>query len=89
MSLSRSKFLALGGFYRRLKGRTSAGVANTAAARKLAQLYYRLMTQGLEYVEQGLESYEKQYQQQATQRLKKAAQKLGFALVETQTGTLI
>lgn len=89
MSLSRSKGLALGGFYRRLKGRTSAGVANTATARKLAQLYYRLMTKGLEYVEQGLEEYEKQYQQQALQRLKKMAQKMGISLLETQTGTLL
>ena len=89
LSLSRSKHLALGGFYRRLKGRTCAGVANTAVARKLAVLYYRLMTQGLEYVEQGLAEYEKQYQEQAVKRMKKAAQRLGFTLVETQTRTVI
>jgi len=89
MSIAKSKHLALGGFYRRLKGRTSAGVANTAVARKLAGLYYRLMTQGLEYVEQGLHEYEKKYTEQSVKRLKKVAQRLGLTVIETQTGTVI
>jgi transposase len=89
MSLARSKHLALGGFYRRLKGRSGAAVANTATARKLAVLYYRLMTKGLAYVEQGLHEYEKQYQQQSVKRLKKMAQNMGLTLIESQTGMLI
>lgn len=89
MSIAGSRHLALGGFYRRLKGRTCAAVANTATARKLAQMYYRLMTKGLEYVEQGLQDYQKQQEQQDIQRLKKTAQRMGYKILEPQTGTLI
>ena len=89
MSLARSKHVALGGFYRRLKGRTCAAVANTATARKIAELYYRMMTQGLEYVEQGLEEYEKQYKQHTLKRLKKQATQFGLTLIENPTGVVM
>jgi len=89
MSIAKSKHLALGGFYRRLKGRTCAAVANTATARKLAQLYYRLMTKGLDYVEKGLQEYQKQYQLLSLQKLKKTALKMGLTVIDTQTGTVI
>ncbi|MGF1669744.1 MAG: hypothetical protein ACFCU6_04785 [Balneolaceae bacterium] len=51
-------------------------------ARKLAILYYRAMTQGIDYVEQGVEAYEKQYQQHRLHMLYKQAKRLGYALVE-------
>lgn len=89
MSIAGSRHLALGGFYRRLKGRTCAAVANTATARKLAQMYYRLMTRGLEYVEQGLHDYQKQQDIQTLQRFKKSAQKMGLKIIDPQTGALI
>jgi transposase len=84
-SVARSKYLALGGFYRRLKARTNAAVANVATARKLAVLFYRAMRQGLDYVEQGLEEYEAAYRQRQQRYLQKRAAELGLTLVPLST----
>jgi len=80
MSLAGSKYLALGAFYRRVKGRRNAAVAAVATARKLAVLFYRAMTRGLEYVERGLAEYEAAYRAQSERRLRKMAASLGFNL---------
>jgi transposase len=81
-TLGRSKYLALAGFYRRLRSTRGAQVANVACARKIAILFYNTLKFGTQYVEQGLEAYEKRYRQQSINRLRKAAHHLGFALVE-------
>jgi transposase len=81
LSIAKSKHLALGGFYRRVKGRRGAAVAIVATARKLAALYYRAMTRGLDYVEQGLAQYEANCRQQSERHLQKLAARLGFSLV--------
>lgn len=80
MSLAKSKHLALGAAYRRLKARKGAAIAATAIARKPAVLYYNLMTKGLTYVEKGIEAYETQYKEQTIRYMQKTAQKLGFSL---------
>ena len=80
LSIARSKYLALGAAYRRLRSRRGAAIAATAIARKLAVLYYRLMTKGLDYVEQGVQRYEEKYRQQTLRYLQKTAQALGFAI---------
>jgi len=80
MSIAKSKHLALGGFYRRIKGRRGAAVAMVATARKLAVLYYRVMTRGLHYVEEGLAKYEANYRAQMERNLRKTAARLGFTL---------
>ena len=46
MSIAKGKYLAMSGFYRRIKGRRGAPVAIVATARKLAILFYRAMTRG-------------------------------------------
>jgi transposase len=79
--LARSKYLALGGFLRRIRGRRGPKVAVKAAARKLATMFYQMMTKGWDYVEAGLIEYEKTYLQQTISRLSKAAQVHGFELV--------
>lgn len=79
--LARSKYLALGGFLRRVRGRRGPKVAVKAAARKLALMFYQMMTKGWDYVEKGLVEYEKTYLQQTIARLTKAAQVHGFNLV--------
>lgn len=81
-SLLESKNHALGAFGRRVRARRGPGVAVKAVARKLAILYYRAMTQGMDYVEQGVEAYEKQYQERRLHMLHKQASRLGYALVE-------
>ena len=81
MSIARSKHLALGGCYRRLRGRRGEAVAMVAIARKVAGLYYLAMTRGLDYVEQGLAAYELRCREQEQHRLKRFAARLGYRLV--------
>jgi len=80
-SVAKSKYLALGGFYRRVKARTNAAIAIVATARKLAVLYYHAMRHGLAYVEQGLERYEQLYRARQQHFLQKRAAELGLLLV--------
>jgi len=84
-SLAQSKYLALGGFYRRIRGRHGGQVANIAAARKLAVLFYNTLRYGWNYVEQGLNEYEKRYKEQYLKRLKASAKRFGMQLVPQLT----
>lgn len=79
-SVGRSVDKALGGFYRRLKGRRGGLVANLALARKLAELFWRLMVHGVQYVEQGLKQYEAKVAQTERRLLQKLAQKYNLVL---------
>ena len=56
-----------------------------ATARKLAVLFYRAMTRGLEYVERGLAQYEAAYRKQSERHLRKMAARLGFTLQPKNT----
>jgi transposase len=80
LSIAKSKHLALGAHYRKLRGHRGAAVAMTAIARKLAALYYRLMTKGLAFVEEGVKRYEERYQKQQLHFLQKKAASLGYIL---------
>lgn len=80
-SLARSKYLALGGFYRRLRATRGGQAANVAAARKVAVLFYNTLRYGHEYVEQGLERYEALYRHQCLRRLQRNARQFGLTLV--------
>ena len=80
-ALAQSIDKALGGFYRRLRGRIGGLAANVALARKLAQLFYRLLRYGMEYVEKGLKAYEDKVLQTEARWLRKLAKKQGFILV--------
>ena len=79
-SVGRSVDKALGGFYRRLKGRRGGLVANLALARKLAELFWRLMVHGINYVEQGLKKYEEKVAQTEQRLLQKLARKYKMVL---------
>jgi len=79
--LAKSVDKALGGFYRRLRGRIGGLAANVALARKLALLFYRLLRHGMQYVEKGLKSYEARVVETEARLLRKLAKKQGFALV--------
>jgi transposase len=80
-SLARSTHLALGGFYRRVRATRGGQVANIAAARKVAQLFYWTLKHGLHYVEQGLASYEAKYRAQSIKRLQAAARRFGLTVI--------
>jgi len=79
-SVGRSVDKALGGFYRRLKGRRGGLVANLALARKLAVLFWRLMVHGKDYVEQGLQKYEEKVAQTEQRLLQILASKYNLVL---------
>ncbi len=80
LSIAKSKHLALGAAYRRIRGHRGAPIAVTAIARKLAVLYYRLMTKGLDYVEEGIKRYEERHRERTMRFLKKTAESYGFTL---------
>ena len=80
-SLSRSKDIALGGFYRRLAARRGGLVANIALARKLAVLFWRVMVKGIHYVEYGLQQYEAKVLDSKQKALRRLARQFGQQLV--------
>jgi hypothetical protein len=59
------------------------GKAVTAAAHKLARLFYALLTKGQEYVDQGQQYYEERYRERVIHHLQRRAQTLGMCLVPT------
>jgi len=75
---------ALGAYFRRQRGRLGAPKAITATAHKLARIFYSMIKNGEEYVDQGQEYYEEQYRGRVLKNLKKRAQSMGFALVADQ-----
>lgn len=72
---------ALGAYYRRLCARMDKAKAVTAAAHKLARLFYALLTRGQEYVDQGQQYYEERYRQRVLYNLQRKASTLGMSLV--------
>lgn len=80
-SLARSKDLAPGGFNRRTAARRGGLVANIALARKLPILFWRVMVNGTDYVEQGLPQYEAKVPQTKRRALSRLARELGQQLV--------
>lgn len=89
-SLAQSKNIALGGFYRRMAARRGGLVANIALARKLAQLFWRVMVKGLAYAEAGVKAYEEQVLETKRRALCRLAKQLGRvvlpSLSEMRTG---
>lgn len=72
---------ALGAYFRRLCARMDKAKAVTAAAHKLARLFYSLLTRGQEFVDQGQQYYEERYRQRVIYNLQRKASKLGMSLV--------
>ena len=84
VSLQRSKS-ALGAAFRRLARRTDCAVAVFAMARKLAQLLYRMLRYGQDYVDIGGQAYERQFQTRPLAGLQHAAKALGYTLAPLAT----
>jgi transposase len=81
-SLLVSKQPGLGVFARRLRARRGAAIAVKATARKLAELYYKIFSQGMEYVEKGVQVYEQKLKEQQIKFLTKKATELNLQLVQ-------
>lgn len=81
LSISNSKHSAFSAFYKRMKARKGFLFALKATARKLAVIYYRIMTKGIAFVERGIELYQQKFKEQQLRLLHKKAHSLGLALV--------
>ena len=55
--------------------------AITATAHKLARIFYNMLKNGTEYVDQGQDYYEEQYRERVMKNLKKRAASLGLDLI--------
>lgn len=80
VSVQRSR-TALGAEYRRIARLKSAPVAVLAVARKLAQLVYRMLRYGHDYVDIGQQAYEALNRARRVASLGAAARSLGYILV--------
>jgi transposase len=81
LSIAANKSSALSAFYKRMKAKKGFRHALKATARKIAVLYYRIMTKGIAFVEQGIELYQQKLIEQQKQYLLKKATSLGFKLI--------
>jgi transposase len=81
LSIAASKHSALSAFYKRMKAKKGFRHALKATARKIAVLYYRIMTKGLAFVEHGIQLYQQKLKDQQLRFLRKKAHSLGLQLV--------
>jgi len=84
LTLRNSK-TALGAFYRRIAWRKGASIAVFATARKLAQLVYRLVCYGQEYVDVGAQAYEDRFKQRRLKSYTKTLNEMGYNVEPLQT----
>jgi transposase len=86
--LERSKS-ALGAEYRRIARYKGAAVACFAIARKLAQLIYRMLRFGHDYIDIGETAYELRYQTRRLAGIKEAAKSLGYTLIPAEKNDVV
>jgi len=79
---------ALGAFYRRLAARLGKPHAVTATARKLAVLVYHVLKGDFVYKDPGEHAYDAHQRARHLRQLRQRATRLGFALVDQQTGAV-
>jgi transposase len=72
---------ALGGYYRRMRGKLGGPMAITATAHKLARVVYHLIASGQAYDESVFVRHEASHRERVQKRLQAQAAALGFRLV--------
>jgi transposase len=77
-----SKQPGLGAFARRIKARRGPAIAIKATARKLAELYYKMFSEGMQFVEKGVKIYEDRIRQQQIRFLNRKANELNLQLIQ-------
>lgn len=70
----------LGAFYRSVRARRGTKVANKATARKIAVIFYHMITKKEEYRRTSQQDYDQRNEARRIRRLKKQALQLGFEL---------
>jgi transposase len=76
---------ALGAAYRRIARHKGADVAVFAMARRLAQLVYRMLRYGQDYIDIGETAYESRFQARRLAGLRETARSLGYSLTPQPT----
>lgn len=79
-SIAQSKNLALTSFYHRMKSRKGSLGAIKATARKIAVIFYNVMTKGIEFAEEGIKQYEQKIKERQLKNLQKQARRFGLQL---------
>jgi hypothetical protein len=79
-SLINSKNIALGAFGRKLRAKKGPAKAIKAMARKLAELYWKVMVNGIEYVELGIRNYEEMLLSRKRKTLERLARELNYQI---------
>lgn len=79
-AIAQSKHLALTSFYHRIKARKGSLTAIKATARKIAVIFYNVMTKGIEFAEQGIKLYEQKVKERQLKYLHKQAKRFGLTL---------
>jgi hypothetical protein len=80
---------ALAAFYRSMCLKLDKGKAITATARKLAILFYRMLSEKLEYREVSAMEYDLAQRRRILRSFKRRAESMGFQLVDVTTGELL
>lgn len=86
-SLITSKKIAIGAFGRKLRARKGPAIAIKAMARKLAELYWQVMVNGVDYAEFGIKKYEEQLLAQKQKSVERLAKELNLQLSYMQPHT--
>jgi transposase len=86
-SLINSKNVALGAYGRRLRAKKGPAKAIKAMARKLAEIYWRVMVEGIEYAETGIKKYEELLLTKKRQSLERLAKELNCKVLLLQPVT--
>ncbi len=79
-AIAQSKHLALTSFYHRIKARKGSLTAIKATARKIAVIFYNVMTKGIEFAEEGIKMYEQKVKERQLKYLHKQAKRFGLTL---------
>ena len=87
-AMQRSK-TAIGAAFRRIARHKGGAVAVFAIARQLAQLVYRMLRHGTDYVDSGAEAYDAAFAAKRIRSLTQAARDLGYTLVEASDPTRV
>jgi len=83
-SLINSKNVALGAYGRRLRAKKGPAKAIKAMARKLAEIYWRVMVEGIEYAETGIKRYEELLLTKKRQSLERLAKELNCKVLMSE-----
>lgn len=80
--LINSKKIAIGAFGRKLRARKGPAIAIKAMARKIAELYWKVITKGIEYAETGIKKYEEQITKSKQKNIQRLARELNLKVID-------